>query len=136
MAATLYPAGGALSFEELQAAQGIDVELVDDGSSYEELFSAEKGLVSVQHTLTLCAERSVAMPWLDAEFLTRCTVEGVVAHISEANGSELWVGWSEKFGFEQALRLERMTYLSGHTPHETPHIVLKLTSKDVKSAIV
>ena len=135
VAAELYPAGELHSLEGLTAGTGIGVELVDDGSKYEELFVAKEGLVSVEHTLTLCAARNKATEWLDADFLQRCAVEGVVARVEMATGEELWIGWSEKFGTEQALRLKQMQYMSGSEPNFAPCVILQLSSHDVQSAL-
>lgn len=135
VAAELYPAGELLSLEELTAGEGIGVELVDDSSKYEELFMAKEGLVSVEHTLTLCAARNKAAAWLDADFLQRCAAEGVAARVEIATGEVLWLGWSKKFGFEQALRLKQMQFLSGSELNFAPCVVLTLSSLDVKSAL-
>ena len=63
-------------------------------------------------------------------------VEGVVAEIVLASGESVVVGWSERFGFEQALRIKEMLFLSGKRPTDLPRVVLTLCSKDTKSAIV
>ena len=136
VAAELFPAGGLHSMQEAVAGEGVSVELVDDSSSYEELFSVKEGLVSVQHTLTLCAARNKAAVWLDADFMQRCAVEGVVARVEMATGEVLWIGWSKKFQFEQALRLKQLQFLSGKELNFPPRITLTLTSCDVQSAIV
>lgn len=136
LAAELYPAGEIFSLEGLEEGEGIGVELVDDSSAYEELFVAKQGLVSVEHTLTLCAARDKATQWLDADFLQRCAAEGVVARIDMATGEQSWIGWSKKFGVEQAMRLKQMQFLSGSEPNFAPRVVLTLWSEDVQSALV
>ena len=135
MAAELYPAGELLSLEGLTAGEGIGVELVDDSSKYEELFMAKEGLVSVEHTLTLCSDRNLSEGWRDKEFLRHAAAEGVVAHITLLTGERLMVGWSPHFGFEQALRLRSLTFHSGSRPAEQPKVVLTLASRDTTSAL-
>ena len=136
VAAELYPVAELHDVESLERGGGIGVEIVDDGSSYEELFVAKEGMVSVEHTLTLCASRPDAEAWLDADFVQRCAVEGVVARVEMATGEELLIGWSKRFGFEQALRLEQLHFSSGSEPNFAPRVCLKLGSHDVQSALV
>ena len=128
--------GDGFSVESVVEGGGIEVELIDDGSSYEELFISTDGLVSVQHTLTLTARRGVADEWLDKRFLELCAAQGVVARVLLSSGESLTVGWSERFGVEQALRLEQMHLQSGSKPTDEPRICLKLKAVDTQSAIV
>ena len=135
VAAELYPVAELHDVESLVRGAGIGVELVDDGSSYEELFAVKEGLVSVEHTLTLCAAHPQAGAWLDADFVQRCALEGVVARVDMATGEELLIGWSKRFGFEQALRLKQMHFSSGSEPNVEPCLKLQLWSHDVQSAL-
>ena len=134
--AELFVVGDSFSVESVVEGGGIEVELIDDGSSYEELFISTDGLVSVQHTLTLTARRGVADEWLDKRFLELCAAQGVVARVLLSSGESLTVGWSERFGVEQALRLEQMHLQSGSKPTDEPRICLKLKAVDTQSAIV
>lgn len=134
--AELFVVGDGFSVESVVEGGGIEVELIDDGSSYEELFISTDGLVSVQHTLTLTARRGVADEWLDKRFLELCAAQGVVARVLLSSGESLTVGWSERFGVEQALRLEQMHLQSGSKPTDEPRICLKLKAVDTQSAIV
>lgn len=134
--AELFVVGDGFSVESVVEGGGIEVELIDDGSSYEELFISTDCLVSVQHTLTLTARRGVADEWLDKRFLELCAAQGVVARVLLSSGESLTVGWSERFGVEQALRLEQMHLQSGSKPTDEPRICLKLKAVDTQSAIV
>lgn len=134
--AELFVVGNDFSVEHIVQGGGIEVELIDDGSSYEELFLSTDGLVSVQHTLTLTARRGVADEWLDKRFLELCAAQGVVAMVVLSSGESLTVGWSERFGAEQALRLEQMLLQSGSKLTDEPRICLKLKAVDTQSAIV
>ena len=135
-AAKLFPVSELDSVEDVAKGGGIEVELLDDGSCYEETISAEQGLVSVRHTLTLCAQVDKAGEWMDADFLQRCATEGVVACVGLASGEELRLGWSPKFGFEQALRLDKLNFHSGDEPNTPPSLRLTLWSQDIESAVV
>lgn len=134
--ASLYAVGDIDSIDDVVEGHGIEVDLVDDGSSYEELFCPKQGLVSVEHTLTLCSPRNNAEPWLDARFVEHCAAEGVVALVELATGERIRIGWSRKFGFEQALRLSAMSFSSGRKPTDPPCVVLTLRSCDTQSVIV
>ena len=134
--AELFALEGLSSAEDMVSGAGVEVSLMDDGSSYEELHSAEGLPVSVQHTLTLCSQQRDASPWLDKEFLRRVAVEGVVAEITFASGFEILVGWSERFAVEQALRLKSLNVISGKRPTDLPRVELTLWSHDTESAFV
>lgn len=134
--AELFVVGDGFSLEDVVEGGGIEVELIDDSSSYEELFGSESGLVSVQHTLTLVARRRGAESWLDSHFVEMCAARGVVARLTLADGQTLLVGWSRRFGFEQALRLKHLRLLTGERATFEPRVELKLTATDTQSAIV
>ena len=65
--AELFALEGLSSAEDMVSGAGVEVSLMDDGSSYEELHSAEGLPVSVQHTLTLCSDRNQAREWFDEQ---------------------------------------------------------------------
>ena len=140
------PVGGILSAElffasevntagDLPEGKGVAVELIDDESTYEELFSASNGLVSVQHTLTLVADRNMANEWLQREFLERCSTEGAVAHIVFASKEEIKVGYCPRFLVEQALRLDSLRFSSGDRLNASPRVTLTLKCHDTHSAM-
>ena len=140
------PVGGILSAElcyvgdleselDMVEGRGVEVELIDYKSSYEELMSADNGLVSVQHTLTLASDRNLAREWLSQEFVQRCTAEGVVARVTMATGEQIVVGTDPRFGFEQALRLSSLGFMSGSSPNDSPRVILTLKCHDTHSAL-
>jgi hypothetical protein len=108
---------------------------MDDGSSYEELHSAEGLPVSVQHTLTLCSDRNQAREWFDEQWLARLASEGVAARVTLSTGEQIVLGYSKRFGFEQALRLQSLKFLSGKSPNDSPRVQLVLRSLDTQSAL-
>lgn len=134
VAAELFTLDVVRSSEQIQNGSGIGIELADYASHYEESLSADNGLVSVHHTLTLVAERRNAAPWMDAEFLRRCAAEGVVAKLSLATGEELTVGRCDRMDLEQALRLRSLTCATGTRPRQRPCVELVLECCDVTSA--
>ena len=135
LSAELFFASDLHSVDDMVKGQGIDVELCDDRSTYEEHFSAESGLVSVKHTLTLVADSKNGKQWMEQEFIRRCSTEGVVASVEMATGEEIIVGHCPRFLFEQALRLESLKFLSGEKLNDSPQIVLTLTCHDTLSAM-
>ena len=90
-----------------------EYELIDDRSAYVETLTADEGLLRVRHTLTLVFDKHQADAWFDRRWLERCATDGVVAAIETAAGERLRIGRSDRFGCEQALRLERFTFASG-----------------------
>ena len=135
VAAELFFAGECRSLDEVLSGECVEVELLDDGSDYEESIRAKERLVSVQHTLTLVAPRSNAEGWLAQEFVARCATEGVVARIELASGEVLVVGFDARFGVEQALRLDELRFLSGRSLNDSPRVALKLSCCDTHSAL-
>ena len=132
--AELFAVGGIDSVEDMVQGKGITVELLDQGSHYDEEASADNLPVSVQHTLTLCAWSDRGAAWLDADFLARAAADGVVARVGLRSGESMVVGWSQRFGLEQPLRLRSMAFHSGSRLSDSPHVVLTLTSHDTASA--
>jgi hypothetical protein len=135
--ATLYPADAVASAlfsssscEVQFSSGGIEVELIDDLSSLEEVSKSHYGANKVTHRLTLVAGRNEGEKWLDEEFVERCSIEGVVAEVHLCDGRTMLVGYSAIFGGEQPLRLESLTYNSGTSLHDTPTLSLELVSED------
>lgn len=122
------------SLNDMSTKEGIEVELSDYASHYDESFRADNGLVSVKHTLTLVAAREDASAWIDADFLRHCAADGVVAKVTLSTGEKLTIGWSKKMLFEQALRLQSLTCSTGTRPKHRPRIELVLSCCDVCSA--
>lgn len=131
----LFAVQGLNRVEEMVEGKGLVVALMDNGSHYDEHISAESLPVSVQHTLTLYSYRNNASAWFDSEFLTHASAEGVAARIRMTTGEEIVVGWSPKFGFEQALRLRSLQFHSGNRPQQMPTVELTLSSHDTTSAL-
>ena len=112
----------------------IEVELLEDKSSYEERVEVSKGQTKVVHTLRLVADRVKAEKWLETEFLERASLDGVVADVLLADNRRVVVGYSLLFGDEQPLRLESLISTSGSTPHDRPSVTLQLVSCDKEFA--
>ena len=134
VAAELFPVGGLASPQEMVAGRGVAVSLVDDGSSYEEELTARDGQVSVLHTLALCSARKLAAEWFEREVVRGCAAEGVASVVETPTCEKLVAGWCPRFGFEQALRLQSLRFLSGERPNDSPRVKLVLACRDVSSA--
>ena len=114
------------------AASPIEVELLDDGSHYEEEATNRDGATLVTHRLHIVADRSSAERWLEQDFLERAAVEGVVAVVTLCDGRTLLVGYSAHFGNEQPLLLDSLTSSSGEGAHDSPRVTLQLHSHDTE----
>ena len=122
--ATLYAAdtvGGVLA----------EVELIDDGSTYKEVLTAEKGCGVVKHTLVLKALYSSAAAWLSREFIEKATLVGVVARVTLNDLRQVTVGYSEALKFEQPLRLKSLEVDSKHSVGQTPTVTLELCCESI-----
>ena len=108
----------------------IEVELLDNGSYYEEHSKTEGGATKISHKLHLKADRKSAEAWLKPQFAERASIEGVVAVVRLCDGRELLVGYSAIFGSEQPLRLESLTSTSGSSPRDIPSVELHLVAND------
>lgn len=112
------------------SAAPIEVELMEDMSSFEERAETTKGQTKIAHILHLVSDRSMGEAWLDADFLERASIDGVVAEVMLADNRHLLVGYSPTFGNEQPLRLESLSSSSGSTLHDKPTVTLRLVSHD------
>lgn len=108
----------------------IEVALLEDTSTYEEMAHVEQGATSVSHKLRLVATRNDAAKWLDNDFIEQSSFDGFVAVVALCDGRKLLAGYSALFGNEQPLRLESVTSASGSSPHQTPSVTLQLVSRD------
>lgn len=115
-------------------AEVVEVELIDDGSCFEEIVSSANGVVGVAHTLTLVARRCSAEEWLAPRFLERTAQDGVIAVVKLCDGRSLIVGYSQHFGDEQPLRLESVCVTSGKELLDTPIVTIRLVSHDAALA--
>lgn len=112
--------------------EALEVPLLDDASSYDEVVECRNGIAKIAHRLNLVADRGKAEPWLDADFLERASIEGVVAVVELADGRRVLVGYSLRFGSEQPLRLQGLTSASGSKLLDTPTVALQLVSHDTE----
>ena len=114
----------------------MNVELVEDRSSLEEEFSFDDGLLSVEHRLTLVADRNMAEAWFDEEFRCEATRCGLCAVVTLSDGRVLLVGYSERFGAEQPLRIKSLHSHSGCRLVDMPTLTLTLESCDSSAAAI
>ncbi len=139
--AVLYPAGEDMDFRFADGVctadfgcKPLEVPLIDDRSSFEELFDNSSGPVSVTHTLTLVAERGAAERWLSPEFAACVSRQGVVADVTLNDGRRLLVGCSERMERDFPLRFVSLRSDSGKKLSDTPTLTLTLRSTDTDAA--
>ncbi len=114
---------------------GIPLALKEYASAFDEQLSVEQGLIAVTHTLTAVIRRRDARFWLDAEQLRRLAEQGTVAEVTLTDGRRLLVGWSERFGACQPLKLASMVSHSGKRPDDEPTVTMVLTATDTAFAL-
>ena len=117
------------------ADEPLEVLLTDDRSLFEEQLSVEEGVMSVEHRLTMVADRNHAPQWLETEFLYRATHEGLIAEVVLNDSRRLLVGYSLRLQGEQPLRLQSLTAASGQRPNDTPTLTLTLAATDAEMAM-
>ena len=108
--------------------------LLEDRSSFDEKFTFEEGVVAVQHTLRLVADRNLAGAWLEAEFQREAVQRGLCAVVTLNDGRQLLVGYSARFGAQQPLRIARIETSSGGKLSDVPTVILQLESFDTSAA--
>ncbi len=114
------------------STEGVEVELLDDASLYEEQLCSKGGTPLVEHRLTLVAERNRASEWLDGAWQESLATEGAVAVVELNDGRALLVGHSEAFSDEQPLRLTSLVSSSGRALLDAPRLTLELVSYDTE----
>lgn len=135
MATQRKPAGGVTAAELVprDGSPQPEVALVEERSSYAEEYVSDGGIVRVHHTLTLVVSRETAAGLAPlAEGLAR---EGATALVTTAAGERLTVGWSERFGTEQPLRLRSFVLGTGERPAEGNAAVLRFESDDTTALL-
>ncbi len=114
------------------AVRPIELELLEDRSSYEERAESSKGQTKVAHILSAVSDRDMARRWLESDFLEQASIEGLIAQVILADGRRLLAGYSSLFEAEQPLRLESLTSTSGVALCDRPSVTLRLVSYDTE----
>ncbi len=107
--------------------------LVEERSSYEEELVSDDGILRVHHTLTLVVPREAAAAMLP--LAAGMAADGVTALVTTAAGERLTVGWSERFGFEQPLRLRSFRLATGTRPADGNAATLRFESDDTTALL-
>lgn len=143
---TLLPAGGIARVGVAEGrctgitlksgARTLECPLCDDGSSYTEESLVRDGLVAVSHTLTIAIDLEQGRELLGEEVLASFAREGAAALVTASGGERMLVGWSERFGCEQPLRLVAATSQTGSQLLDRPRSLLTLRSEDTSPAMI
>ena len=123
-----------LKFVDDQAV--MECSLVEDASTFEELFEFDGDIVSVRHTLTLVADRNMAEAWLESTFSRESGRVGLCALVTLNDGRRLLVGYSERFGAQQPLRVKQIASGSGSKRIDIPRLTMTLESFDTSAAAI
>lgn len=110
--------------------------LLEDCSSFEEVLTFDNGVVAVQHTLILTADRNLAEAWLEPKFRSESEDKGLCAIMTLNDGRRLLVGYSERFGGCQPMHISKIVVSSGCRPADIPKITMSLESYDTSVAAV
>ena len=102
-------------FTELTLDEGASLskfEFLEDGAEYRETIAAKDGAPTVAHELTFTLERMDADTTAAIEAIIEASRSGLIAVVVTINGDALLLGYSQEFGKERPLRIER----DGHAP--------------------
>ncbi len=116
-------------------AAPLTVPLAEDRSSYTEESVGEEGLPATRHTLTVVCHRYAGREMFAGPLLEELATDGAVACVELSNGERLVVGWTERLGFEQPLRLVKFRFLTGAKPVDVPLLELRLECVDAARAL-
>ena len=116
-------------------AAPLTVPLAEDRSSYTEESVGDGGLPATRHTLAIVCHRYPGREMFAGPLLEELATDGVLACVELSNGERLIVGWSERLGFEQPLRLKKFRILTGAKPVDVPLLELHLESIDAARAL-
>ncbi len=116
-------------------AAPLTVPLAEDRSSYTEESVGEEGLPATRHTLTVVCPRYPGREMFAGPLIEELAADGAVACIELNNGERLVVGWTERLGLEQPLRLKKFRILTGAKPVDVPLLELHLECVDAARAL-
>ena len=135
-AVAVVPAGAAACgspADIVSAAE--DIPLIEDCSSYDEIVDSRDGIMRVEHQLTIAVPSGYARAHLDEGTLRRWAAAGTFATVCTQSGERLAVGWSERFGGRQPLRLTGIEWSTDKSAHATPAAILTFRSTDCAPSI-
>lgn len=133
-----FSAGGVLctSLKFVDDNAVVECALLDEKSTFEEEISPEGGVVAVHHRLVLISERDPVDGWLETELWRGGIHKGLCAVVTLNNGRKLLVGYSERFGAEQPLRVVAIKNSSQQRRVDMPTVTLTLENFDTSTAAV
>ncbi len=116
-------------------AAPLTVPLAEDRSSYTEESVGEEALPATRHTIIIVCPRFAGREMFAGPLIEQLSTDGAVACVELHNGERLVVGWTERLGFEQPLRLKKFRILTGPKPAEAPLLELHLECVDAARAL-
>lgn len=108
----------------------------EDEARYNEALVATAGPMLVQHKLEFTLGKIDRESSGAAEELCRASADGIIAIVTTNNGVSLLVGYSEKFGTEYPLRMDKCSADSGRKITDAGIHQITLSSKDTANAKV
>lgn len=108
----------------------------EDQALYTETVACGKGALSVTHVLSFVLGRLDDASRKAVEELAEVSPDGVVAVVTTNNGVSLLVGYSERFGIERALKLEKSVGTTGEKLSDAGAEQVVLSCTDIAKALV
>lgn len=116
------------------AVQAVELPLVEDASYYEERTEWREGIPCTEHLLSVTLPRDAAQRIFTPRAVEWWSAVGTAAVVRTASGERLTVGWSERFGGEQPLRLVSLVTTTARSPREVPTATALFRSFDTCGA--
>ena len=108
------------------------VDILEDRSSYSEVEIVEDGVSMVRHSLKIVLRREAGLRL--RSLLSTKYIDGVVAIVGVHASERLLVGYTNKFGVEQPLRVVEGIFETGISPKDYPLYSLTLQCEDTSYA--
>ena len=105
-------------------------EFMEGEASYSEKMSAADGVTEVEHEIKFSLERPDNDTKMAINELLKTSHKGIVAVVTTNSNVSFLVGYSDKFGTEQPLRLEKTEMSTGTNPANNTSEIITLVSKD------
>ncbi len=111
-------------------------EFMEGEASYTEEISIADGVTEVKHEIQFAIERPDNESAKTISELLKTSREGIVAIVTTNSNVSFLVGYSDKFGTEQPLRLEKAKMSTGSNPaNNTTEIITLVSRDDCKSMV-
>lgn len=131
-----YSSGSCRSVELKAGGKFVSYCFKEDRATYCEKVTNRRSNPLVVHTLSMLLERVDALSVGALRELVEASKSGLVGIVTLRGGEQLLVGYSDRMGAEQPLRVKEAETISGAEPIERSGVEIVLESVDCESAMI